>query len=252
MEKLYTITFSPTGISRFAADKIAESFDTEPILIDLCREPRDEIQIEQQSVCIISVPCYGGRVPQTAIERLAHIHGNGAAAVLCVTYGNRAFEDALLELADCTGKAGFHVEAGCAVAGEHNIMHIYGTGRPDNSDQKEILQFSAEAAEKIKSGIRKSPDFPGSRPYKEYHAAKTEILVDENICISCGQCASKCPVNAISNDGLHLDGNACINCMRCIQICPKKARSISKEFVSALIQKVGKACETRKKNQFYL
>ena len=82
MEKLYTITFSPTGISRFAADKIAESFDTEPILIDLCREPRDEIQIEQQSVCIISVPCYGGRVPQTAIERLAHSWKRGCCRSL--------------------------------------------------------------------------------------------------------------------------------------------------------------------------
>lgn len=252
MEKLYSITFSPTGTSQFVAEKIAEAFNSIPEHIDICNEIHEEIHIEQQSVCIFSVPCYGGRVPQVAINRLSHIHARGATAIICVTYGNRAFEDALLELADCVESTGFNVIAGCAIIGEHNIMHIYGTGRPNPSDQKEIEQFSNKVIEKINAGLKNRPAFPGNRPYKEYHVAQTEILVDKGACINCGQCALMCPTQAISKDGLQFDRNACINCMRCIELCPKKCRSISDEFVSALIQKVGKACESPKENQFYL
>ena len=70
---------------------------------------------------------YGGRrIPETAVQRLLDIHGSNMLAVVCVTFGNRAYEDALLELADCVeAKMAFKVIAGCAVATEHNIMHVF-------------------------------------------------------------------------------------------------------------------------------
>lgn len=252
MEKRYSITFSPTGTSRFAAEKIAQAFGGGFIAVDLCREEGEEIQAEPESVCIVSVPCYGGRIPPTAAERLARIHGRGTPAVVCVTYGNRAFEDALLELADCVEANGFRVIAGAAVAGEHNIMPQYGAGRPDALDQKELEQFSCKAAQKWKQGGRSRPKLPGSRPYKEYHAATMEILVDKNACTGCGACAEGCPVQAIAGDGLSANRERCIGCMRCIKICPRHCRSLREEAVAALVQRVGKACEGRKENQFYL
>lgn len=251
MNQLYNITFSPTGTSLYVAQQIAEAFDSEPTLIDLCEEITEDIQIEQESVCIFSVPCYGGRIPLTAAERLSHIHGMGTPAIVCVTFGNRAFEDALLELADCAEASGFRVTAGCAVATEHNIMHIFGAGRPDSTDQRELQQFSIAVAQNIKNGKTARPVLPGNRPYKERHTSITTISVDENKCISCGLCALKCPVKAISENGLHVDENVCINCMRCIKICPEKSRSISEEYVAALIQKLGSACKERKENEFY-
>ena len=252
MHNLYTITFSPTGTSQLAADRIAEAFETKPVSVDLCQEVSGEIQIEPDSVCILSAPCYGGRIPETAVERFSHIRGNGAAAIVCVTYGNRAYEDALLELADCAKTAGCRVIAGCAAVGEHNIMHIYGTGRPDASDLDELHQFAVQAARKIEAGLTEEPVLPGNRPYKERHVSTMKILTDENTCKSCGLCAAKCPVRAISDDGRHVDETLCINCMRCIKICPEKCRKIPEELVSGLIQRVGKACEGRKANEFYL
>ena len=82
MHNLYTITFSPTGTSQLAADRIAEAFETKPVSVDLCQEVSGEIQIEPDSVCILSAPCYGGRIPETAVERFSHIRGNGAAAIV--------------------------------------------------------------------------------------------------------------------------------------------------------------------------
>ena len=80
MEKRYSVTFSPTGTSRFAAEKIAQAFGGGFIAVDLCREEGEEIQAEPESVCIVSVPCYGGRIPPTAAERLARRTGGSRTA----------------------------------------------------------------------------------------------------------------------------------------------------------------------------
>lgn len=251
MSKISLITFSPTGTSLMVGEQIANEFEGEKVSIDLCEEIIGDIQMDREDIAIISLPCYGGRIPTTAKERLRRIFGNGARAIVCVTYGNRAFEDALLELADTVTENGFQVIAGCAAVTEHNIMHVFGQGRPDGEDLEEIQQFSKEVVKKLKEKRFDELHIPGNRPYKELHAAKTNILVDETTCISCGICASKCPVKAISADGLHVDMDVCINCMRCIKICPKKSRKISEEFVATLTQRLQSACEERKENQFF-
>lgn len=166
------ISFSPTGTSRRVAEEIAEVFSNEKTIVDLCEETLGEMQIGKEDICIFSAPCYGGRIPQTAAERLSHIHGEQTPAIVLITFGNRAFEDALLELADSVEKNGFRVIAGCAVSAEHNIMHIFGQGRPDSLDWKEIRRFSNAAVEKINAGETERPLLPGSRPYKEWHGGK--------------------------------------------------------------------------------
>lgn len=251
MSKIALITFSPTGTSLMVGQKIANEFEGEKVFDDLCEETVEEVQMSKEDVCIFSFPCYGGRIPTTAKERLRRIFGNGARAIVCVTYGNRAFEDALLELADTVTENGFQVIAGCAAVTEHNIMHVFGQGRPDGEDLEEIQQFSKEVVKKLKEKRFNGLHIPGNRPYKELHAAKTNIFVDETTCVNCGICASKCPVKAISADGLHVDMDVCINCMRCIKICPKKSRKISEEFVATLTQRLQSACEERKENQFF-
>nr|WP_317413175.1 EFR1 family ferrodoxin [uncultured Solibaculum sp.] len=252
MNQLYNVSFSPTETSLKVAEQIAKAFDGEKVAVDLCREPDKDIQVKQEDIGIFSAPCYGGRIPETAVERLSHVHGEDTPAIVCVTFGNRAFEDALLELADCAEANGFQVIAGCAVATEHNIMHIFGQGRPDVLDKEEIHRFSLESAQKIKDGKRNRPTLPGNYPYKGRHSAKMPILVDKKTCTSCGLCAQKCPVKAISEDGRQVDEKICINCMRCIQICPNKSRSIPEELVTALVERLRAACQERKANGFYL
>jgi len=41
-------------------------------------------------------------------------------------------------------------------------------------------------------------------------------------CVSCGACASECPVNAISQGDTTyvIDANICINCGNCANVCP--------------------------------
>ena len=252
MPHVYTIHFSPTGTSRKVAGQIAQAFGGVTAEVDLCRQQPQKMEFGQADDCIFSVPCYGGRIPQAAAKRLSGIRGAQTPAVVCVTFGNRAFEDALLELADCVQASGFQVAAACAVSAEHNIMHIFGQGRPDALDRQEIQRFAAAAAKKVADGKTGRPVLPGNRPYKDRHAAAAPILVDEAACTQCGQCALQCPVNAISADGWQADRAVCINCMRCIQICPQKSRRLPEEFVDGLVQRLRAACQDRKANAFYL
>lgn len=251
MRKLYTITFSPTGTSIKVAAQIAGAFDLEKKVIDLCEELSEKIQMTHEDVGIFSVPCYGGRIPRPVADRLSYIHGKKTPAIVCATFGNRAFEDALLELADCVEANGFQVIAGCAVVGEHNIMHCFGRGRPDSLDLEEIHGFAVKAAQKAMYSKTDRPIFPGNHPYKERHPSAMPILVDQKSCVNCGICAAKCPMKAISSDSLHTDETLCINCMRCIQICPQKSRSLPEQLVSDLTQRLYDACKGRKANEFY-
>lgn len=250
MKKIYEAVFSPTGRSKKVAGYIAEEFKGKRTFIDLCKASTEQVSIGNDDLCVFSVPCYGGRVPATAGDRLMNIHGDDTPAIVCVTYGNRDYEDSLLELSDLAKKNGFKVIGAAALSTEHNIMHIFGKGRPDEQDKMQIKEFASNAAEKLKKNIGEEPAIPGNRPYKERHQSAIDILVDENTCVCCGMCALKCPVGAISKDGKQVDENKCISCMRCIEIC--RSRSIPKEYVDALIDRLGDACQGRKENSFFL
>lgn len=249
--KIYGITFSPTGKSRAVSEEILKGFGGGLEWIDLCESPVDEMEVGSDSLCLFSVPCYGGRIPRTAAERLSKIHGKNTPAVVCITFGNRAVEDALLELSDVVENNGFSVFAGCAVVTEHNIMHVFGQGRPDASDKEDIQKFSMGIMEKLKNNRITKPEFPGNRPYKEWKGSRLPVLTNEKNCVHCGLCVSKCPVNAISGDG-RTDPDRCINCMRCIQICPEKIRYVPEELLVSMVQRLRDVCEERKSGQFYV
>ena len=226
-------------------------FTTERGIIDLCAGQWGGVG--PQTLCIFSVPCYGGRIPQLAAERLAEVKGDGTPAIVCVTYGNRAYEDALLELADLVTENGFHVIAGCAVVTEHNIMHEYGKGRPDAADQVEIRAFAERVLQRIREGqpIR-TPVLPGNRPYKEWAGMRLPISVDQEKCTDCGVCAKSCPAGAVLADGWKTDENKCINCMRCIKYCPAGCRHVPEEVLREMTQRLRPACGTRKENAFFV
>ena len=117
--KLYDIVFSPTGGTKKVAALLAGALEGDVTSVDLTDGNQDlqTVSLTQEAVAIISVPSYGGRVPAVAVERLTRLNGHGARAILVCVYGNRAYEDTLVELEDAAKQAGFRVIAAVAAVG---------------------------------------------------------------------------------------------------------------------------------------
>ena len=55
------------------------------------------------------MPFFVGRVPALAVERLRMVKPNSAKCVVVAVFGNRAYDDALLEMQDVASEVGFRV-----------------------------------------------------------------------------------------------------------------------------------------------
>lgn len=250
---VYEIVFSPTGGTMKTADMVAQTLADAVTLVDLSDSKKDfrSVALNKNDVAVIAVPSYGGRVPTTAVARLAKLRGNGARAVVMAVYGNRAYEDTLLELQDTAAEAGFAVIAAIAAVAEHSIAHQFATGRPDAQDQQQLETFAQSIKEKLASGELSMPHVPGNRPYKT--SSVSMVPKATKACVSCGLCAQKCPVQAI--DRLHpqnVDKKACISCMRCVAICPHHARRIHPIMQAAAALALKKACAQRKEAELFI
>lgn len=250
---VYEIVFSPTGGTMKAADMVAQTLADTVTLVDLSDSKKDfrGVTLNEDDVAVIAVPSYGGRVPATAVARLAKFRGNGARAVLMAVYGNRAYEDTLLELQDTVKEAGFKVVAAIAAVAEHSIAHQFATGRPDALDQQQLEAFARRIEKKLADGDLAAPHLPGNRPYKT--SSVSMVPKATKACVSCGLCAQKCPVQAI--DRLHphnVDKKACISCMRCVTICPHHARRLHPIMQAAAGLALKKACAQRKEAELFI
>ena len=243
------IVFSPTGGTDKVAHIIGKHWSENPARIDLSDAKADftKCVITEQDMVLIAMPSFGGRAPAVAIERLSQIAGNGAKCTLVCVYGNRAYEDTLVEMEDAAKGCGFQVVAAIAAVAEHSIMPQYAAGRPDETDQKQLVGFADQIADK--TGAVSA--IPGNRPYKKAGGAGLVPKPDKS-CVKCGTCAETCPVEAIDTVNFTADSAACISCMRCMGQCPKNARKVNNMMVSAAALAIKKACSVRKENELFL
>lgn len=249
----YSISFSPTGGTAKVLDILGKSFSVET-KIDLTENKSfEEYQFSETDLCFIGVPSFGGRVPESAINRIGQLKGNRAQAILIAVYGNRAYEDTLLELKDAMNKSGFRTVAAVAAIAEHSVMHQFGTGRPDTEDEKELQQFAVSIKEILLADPQRSDvPVPGNSPFREFGGLPIKPKAGKN-CSKCGLCAAKCPVCAIPKENPSItDKEKCISCMRCVAICPNNARKLNKLMLSFASDKMKKVCSVRKRNELFV
>lgn len=252
--KLYDIVFSPTGGTKKVAECLTGVLEGEVTTVDLAdsRQDFNAVSLEKEDMAVISVPSYGGRVPAVAAERLGRLHGNGARAVLVCVYGNRAYEDTMVELEDAARETGFRVIAAMAAVAEHSIARQFASGRPDEQDAQQIAAFAEQIRGKLSTNDLSEPKLPGNRPYKKAGGASIVPKATKD-CNRCGVCAANCPVEAIhKDDPTKVDEKACISCMRCVAVCPQGARKVSPLLLSAASLMLKKVCSERKECELFL
>lgn len=182
-------------------------------------------------------------------EKIKTLAGEGKKAVTIAVYGNRAYEDALLEMNDILIQGGFTVIASAAFVAQHSIVPEVGAGRPDAGDIKEIRAF-AEAVKN--SASAENVQVPGNRPYKpEMNVAAAPLSLPS--CTACGACAKICPTDAISNeDGkMATDAAKCILCMACVHACPKQARILPLPLQQKTDNMLAAFKDVRNKNEVF-
>lgn len=254
---MYIALFSPTGGTRKAAEIIGRAIDPQAVEIDLSKTQAEGLPLElgHDEVLLAAVPVFGGRVPAIAIERLKGITGHDTPAIPVVVYGNRDYDDALLELKSALESNGFRPVAGIACIAEHSIMHVYATGRPDAADEQVLKQFASQTVDKlkrVKGGIPAPIEVKGNPDYKPYNGVPLKPHATRD-CNRCGTCAALCPVGAIPLDNPQkTDTKKCISCMRCIAVCPHQARKVSKLKVALSTRMLKKACEVRKEPELFI
>lgn len=233
--------FSPTGTTRkmvcYIAKKIADglSLCVEEVDFTLPDVRNQALSFTKESMVIFGVPVYAGRVPNILLKYLQMIVGNGCLVVPVVLYGNRNFDDALIELRDILETAQCSAIGAGAFVGEHAFSKTLGTGRPDGGDYIASDRLAAGVLAKLAADDLVHPVIvPGRSPSPGYYQPrdrqgnaidirKVKPLVNER-CNNCGICAAICPMGSISNKNYGQYQGICIKCGACIKGCPQEAR----------------------------
>jgi len=234
--------FSPTGTTRKVLRAVAEGLEpSRRIETDLTLpEPAPRQAPADPDLLLLGAPVYAGRVAPLAASRLARLEGKGTPAALVVLFGNRAYEDALLELMDLAENLGFRPFAAAAFIGEHSFStpgRPIASGRPDASDLGKAADFGRRIREKLAAvpepAALNPPQVPGHRPYREVpHRPGIGPITDETLCTRGGNCAAACPAGAVTLSGpIGTDPLAGTLCCACVKGCPTGARQLKDERV---------------------
>lgn len=254
----FSPTYSTKAIAEFVSANISEAGglkEGENIDLSVQNLGNKTWSFGPEDLLCIGVPSYSGRVPGVAADRIGRLRGDETPAVILAAYGNRDYEDTLLEMKDLLTGCGFVVVAGIAAVAQHSIVPECAAGRPDDRDKENLKGFACDIWEKLDNLAvleNGEAEIKGNYPYREAGGSALKPSGDKS-CTSCMICVSECPVGAIpEDDPADTDKDVCICCMRCVKICPVHARDLNAIGRMALEQKLKKLCKEPKENELFI
>ncbi len=246
--KVWAVWFSATGttekvvtaVAKDIAAKLNVPFESHSFNTPAAR--KQELNFSADELVVLGVPVYAGRVPNLILPYVqGSIHAQGALAVPVVLYGNRNFDDGLMELRNVMRDNGFKPIAAGAFVGEHSFSTTLGAGRPDAEDMALAAALAEKAVERVQSGCEELVSVEGCDPIRPYYTPrdrngdpikdflKAKPVTDPDKCVSCGTCAVLCPMGSIDPEDFSNVAGKCIKCCACVKKCPMGAKYFDHE-----------------------
>ena len=273
IQSLTSLYFSSTGTTKKIIETIAHEIKAEQVeMVDFTKRAQRTAHALSfhDEVVILGAPVYYGRIPGEVVAYVASMTAEQTPVVLVVVYGNRAYDDALIEFYNLAVARGFFPIAGGAFIGEHSYsstLFPIAHDRPDDRDLQQAREFGAKIRKKLShpDGVQKMTpvSVPGHVPYCEpenlHNIKKMRRLfsltpkTNKRRCTECGRCADVCPTEAIRRDNVRkTDKSRCLICFACVKSCPTGARQMNYLFFTQAIKNLHKSCQERKEPEWYL
>ncbi|TGE31175.1 EFR1 family ferrodoxin [Desulfosporosinus sp. Sb-LF] len=224
-----------SGIVMNITENIGKEIIVHNVDFTLPEVRKEPVSFSKDDVVILGVPVYAGRVPNILLKYLSTITGNGALAIPVVVYGNRNYDDALIELKHLLEMNGFKVIAAGAFIGEHSFSKTLAKNRPDEKDMAIVSDFANQIYTKMTTQENISNvAVKGNTPYRNYYMPKNKDGSPADIrkvtpktnsdCINCKLCVDVCPMGSIDYEDVSKLNGICIKCGACIKKCPTQAK----------------------------
>ena len=263
IKSLKLVFFSPTGTTKAIIQGVARGINHSTVkLIDITKPDarKQQLQTSENELLLVALPVYMGRVPALLSEWLHAIKARNTPAVCIVVYGNRLYDDALLELKDILLERGCKPIACAAFIGEHSFSSSEtptAEGRPDVNDLNHAELLGRKINKKLLSissiNYISNIRVPGNYPYGGITDLwSVDFIAISTECTQCGICAEGCPVGAIDSENSNLiDTEKCITCCACIKNCPLNARTMKTGPVKDAATRLNKLYKERKEPVFF-
>lgn len=244
VNRIYAAFFSPAGSTQKVITELAESvgrklgLPAERLDYTLPSARQGIRAFQETDLVLFGTPVYAGRIPNKLLPFVQnHFVGNGALAVPVVVFGNRNFDNGLIELRNELENNGFHTIAGAGFVARHAFSALLAAGRPDAADMAILAGFADKIAEKV-SNLEEIPApvaVRGDDPVGPYYTPlgldgspavflKAKPKTDAETCNGCGICVKVCPMGSISPENPSEVPGICIKCHACIRACPTGAK----------------------------
>lgn len=256
------VYFSPTGTTKAVVEAIASKIDADFSAYDITLEKQrgDGLTFNDEDIVIVGAPVYSGRIPSLVEDFLKKTEKSKALFVPVVVYGNRAYEDALLELKDIFVNKGFEMVAGAAFIGEHSFTDEVAKGRPRVDDLSVAGTFGLSIKEKValirqdaSESEKVDVEVKGNKLYRERKASLPLGPKTTDACIDCKVCSNSCPVSAITFDDCNeVDEEKCIRCFSCVKKCPTQAKYFDEKFDGTIAWVIENCQSPRKEPELFI
>lgn len=266
-------TQAETSFHKQTADSTGTKIPVRTIDFTLPAARQETYRFEAGYLVVFGTPVYAGRIPNRILPAVQTLfEGNGALAVPVVTFGNRSFDNALIELRIELEQHGFHTIAGAAFVSEHVFSGKLAPGRPDADDFEMMRRFAGQVAEKaaaipagnldgmaqISAPVRVKGIEPVPGYYRPLQADGSPAVFlkakpkTTDACNDCGLCPKVCPMGSISPEDPRTVTGICIKCQACVKCCPVRAKYFDDPAMLSHILMLEQNYARRAENEIFL